>query len=435
MKQTTNTKFSEKAKQGQFHLLLIVMAMIMAFGFGCAEDRDEELFVLDGQSAIDSNESRFDSQDDFIDDSENVLSSHFVGGYEPDTGSPSGDASLTPGTTYDRTPSYLDEEGVFEPGNRFNPKGYYSLTRQVDQCNGTAPGTDDCLYRIVWNEDACKNGTCDRLMIFWAGGNQVCDSGVYDELLKSHADEGFLAACAQPFNSSEETGRYPIYFEYQRMNFLLGQIQRVAGSLWNEKNLLHAGSSHGATALLLAIASQQAFIRYPERWTGTHNTAVVLYEMGSNPVTYTRWLEKRDECSEMLDRTVGRYQDGSLSLRDCADGFCTRSDMSSPQLWHNDIVDIGAVQPPSPYSCEDFRHPAQKIQYRFVSCGGGMTLECDVRGDQVPDEQQLDPYHSIKDCPGVKASYASYPMAGHFICGGWNFGGAETLEWLEEIGW
>ncbi len=96
------------------------------------------------------------------------------------------------------------------------------------QCGGLGPGVEDCHFRLVWSNAKCGR-SCDRLLIYWAGGEQSCNTGKYDPLLRRYADEGFVAACAQPFSSSDEAGRYPYVAEAQRMSHLV-QASWLLGS-------------------------------------------------------------------------------------------------------------------------------------------------------------------------------------------------------------
>ena len=311
------------------------------------------------------------------------------------------------------------------------------VTIDIAGCGGIGPGSEDCHARLLWRPDACGGGACARLMVYWSGGEQSCATGTYDPLLERYADAGFVAVCAQPFTTSAEAGRYPYADELERMSHLTARARAEAGAAWDGTHLLIAGVSHGATAPPAAIAAGRAFHDQPEVWSGSEQTAVVLFDGISNPATLEEWTAEQDNCASWHRRFVGRYGDGTPLAHSCGNGACYCADPPHADDWARDVTAIGAAAPPSPYTCEDFAGDGTApVLYRYVSCGGGANPACGAAGTIIPDDQQEEPYLAIRDCTGITASYQDLPNCPHTACGGWEqCGGADALAWLEENGW
>ena len=304
-------------------------------------------------------------------------------------------------------------------------------------CDGLAPGDEDCHLRLLWRPAACGGGACARLVVYWSGGEQSCANGTYDPLLERYADAGFVAVCAQPFTTSQESGLYPYADELERMSHLTARARAEAGDAWDGTHFLVAGVSHGATAPAAAIAAGRVFHDQPEVWTGSQRTAVVLFDGISNPASLEEWAGGQEGCGVWHRRFVARYGDGSPLVHNCVNGVCYCSDPPHAADWARDVTVIGAATPPSPYACDDFAGDgAEDVAYRYVSCGGGAAPPCDAAGTIIPDDQQELPYMAIRDCAGITASYQDLPACPHTACGGWDAcGGADAVAWLEENGW
>ncbi|MBU1236786.1 MAG: hypothetical protein KJ634_12330 [Gammaproteobacteria bacterium] len=311
----------------------------------------------------------------------------------------------------------------------------------LSQCDGLGPGTEDCHFRIVTNAgQCCAEKPCDRLVVYWAGGNQTCETGDMDALLKGYADRGFVAACAQPYTTENEGGMYPYHLEFDRMNNLMQKLRIDVATLWTGDKLATAGTSHGGTAPLVIAASAKVFKQHADVWMGKTHTAMLLYDGISNPKTLEEWAGSQSGCGLFHQRYVGRYGDGSPLTHDCGNGACYCSNPAHASDWVKDTVVIGATEPPSPYTCADFAPDSGAVLYRFASCSGASGASpCGILGDIVPDEQQEAPYQALTSCSGVVANYAKYPTCAHLLCGGFttseNCGGDDGVNWLEANGW
>jgi hypothetical protein len=320
----------------------------------------------------------------------------------------------------------------------------------IPACDGLSPGSEDCHLRIMWNSsECCDEQPCDRMVVFWAGGNQTCDDvltngdGEFDAFLRHYADRGYIAACAQPYTSEEAGGAYPYYMEWDRMHFLMQRLRSETADIWDGTHLLISGSSHGGTSPMVMIASHRALQDYPEVWTGSTHTAVIMFDGISNPRKLEEWAGNQafgSSCGFFHSRWVGRYRDGSPLTHSCSNDACYCSDPNHAGDWALDTLTPGATDPDSPYQCSDYVQNSKNTLYRFVSCSGtpGASACSTLNGDIVPDEQQSDLFNALRFCEGITASYARYDCP-HLFCGGFdtqtNCGGADAIDWLNDNGW
>jgi hypothetical protein len=320
----------------------------------------------------------------------------------------------------------------------------------ISGCDGFAPGSEDCHLRVMWNGmECCRDRPCDRLVVYWSGGNQSCDNvdsnniGVFDSLLGQFVEQGFVAACAQPFTTDEEGGAYPYHMEWDRMHHLMQRLRNETSDIWDGSRLLISGASHGGTAPMVMIASHRALRDYAPVWTGSTHTAVIMFDGISNPRTLEEWAGKQtvgSNCSLFHRRWVGRCGDGAPLLHSCSNNACYCSNPNHAVDWVLDSIIPGSIDPASPYTCDDFVQESKSTLYRFVSCSGtpGAAVCGFYGGDIIPDKQQSDLFDALKTCDGVMASYARYDCP-HILCGGFdtdtNCGGADALEWLVKNGW
>ena len=310
----------------------------------------------------------------------------------------------------------------------------------IAACDGLAPGAEDCHYRLLWRPAACGGGACSRLMVYWSGGDQSCKDGVFDPLLEKWADTGVVVACAQPFTTSDEAGRYPYVDELERMDLLTRKIRAHAGAAWDGRFFVVAGVSHGATAPVAAIAKARAFETRRDTWTGAEGTAVILFDGISDPARLEAWagLQGDPACDLWHARFVGRYGGGAQLEHRCDSGACFCA--GGGARWGEDTTVVGQTAsrdfPASPYTCADFGSPSQVVQWRVVSCGGGQAEPCSARGDIIPDDQQTRFSDGLTTCPNVAVTWVDHPGCAHTLCGSWDFcGGERAREWLTTLGW
>ena len=344
------------------------------------------------------------------------------------------DSDAAPETTPDIAPDIPPAEVVSQP--------VADTWQAVDlpNCEGIGPGSEACHYRLLWRPAACAGGACSRLLVYWAGGEQSCAAGAYDPLLEKWADSGVLVACAQPFTTSDEAGRYPYADELERMDLLTRKIRAHANTAWDGRYLIIGGVSHGATAPLAAIAKSRAFATRPGVWTGRDGTAVILFDGISDPARLEAsiGLSSSAGCAPWHARFVGRYGAKAPLVHDCGNDACYCAGGGSG--WDIDTTVIGQTAgpnwPASPYTCADIAAPDQKVQYRVVSCGGGAAEPCSALGDIIPDDQQTRLVDALATCPEVAITYYDHPGCAHSLCGSWDFcGGEKARDWLTSLGW
>ncbi|MCA9665707.1 MAG: hypothetical protein KC503_08975 [Myxococcales bacterium] len=306
-------------------------------------------------------------------------------------------------------------------------------------CGGVAPGSEDCHFRVLIDAATCSaQAPCDKLVIYWSGGEGFCYLGTYDGLLARYAQAGYVAVCAQPFTTSGETGKYPYYRELDRMSELLRRVRALpeVAAAWSGDKLLISGVSHGGTAPLLGIASGQALKAQPALWLGRTRTALVFYDGLSNLGSYEAWTAQSQSCAAMHRRTVARYGDGTPLSHGCSNGKCYCASPPHQAEWNKDNVQLGSSG--SPYSCADVTAAASAAQpsllYRFVACSGGSAQPCGILGDVIPDAQQQGAFDAIKTCAGVTATYERYPLCPHTLCGSKGCGFDDTIAWLTQQG-
>jgi hypothetical protein len=322
--------------------------------------------------------------------------------------------------------------------------GYDTQAVVIPGCDGLAPGTEDCHFRLIRKKDTCCSAKpCDRLVLYFAGGNQTCDDGDLDPLVQGYADHGFVAACAQPYTTEDEGGKYPYYQEVERMTHVVESVRSAAAGTWTGEKLAFGGTSHGGTAPLVVIASGKLFETQAAVWTGSTHTAVLLYDGISNPKTLEEWTAAHGAgsgCDLFHQRFVGRYGDGAPLAHGCSNGACYCASPAHADDWAKDTVLLGSTEPPTPYTCADFVPTGKNVSYRFASCSGSPgSVACGLLGDIIPDDQQTLAHDALATCPGAVTSYAQYSECSHVLCGGFNSsvncGGDDGIAWLEANGW
>lgn len=303
-------------------------------------------------------------------------------------------------------------------------------------CDGRGPGTEDCHYRLLIDPQFCSpSKPCDKLLVYWSGGEGGCRLGTYDGLLVTYSKAGYVAVCAQPYTTSDATGAHPFYVEFDRMDHILQTLRARADvkAAWTGNKLLIGGVSHGASGPLIAIANKAALKNHAANWTGKTMTAILANDGISKAATLDSWASQDGSCATVHSRWVGRYGDGAPLLHLCSNGKCYCSNPAHKADWDKDNVQLGSAD--SPYTCSDVTPASGKtVLYRFVACSGGTAAPCGLLGDVIPDDQQSLAFDGIKACAGVTASYQRYANCPHTLCGAKTCGGDDSLAWLVQQG-
>lgn len=194
---------------------------------------------------------------------------------------------------------------------------------------GFHPSSEACYYwhRLkVGGSNACPQGRCDKLVIYFSGGDQACSlSGAftnetlfYGKLAKQYVDQGYLFVCANLFANVFTPAAASMAYTYEAprvaklVNTILNdpEIQQH----WSRKDLLFSGISHGATAPVLAMA--RLHVDRDTTWRGTRKTAACFldgqYDVFFNQAFWTSpanssscwWFHSRTVCNRYLGSGV-----------------------------------------------------------------------------------------------------------------------------------
>lgn len=303
-------------------------------------------------------------------------------------------------------------------------------------CNGLGPGNDSCYFQTAYNTRDCSvDSPCSRLFLYFCGGGMSVQDGNYDNRMNWWANQGYATGVFQPFNSSDEAGKYPYFMEYARLSFMVQQARDfyTSGGLWTGEYLVVAGISHGATAPPISIAHNSGFKTSPNTWTGSISTAVVLFDGISNPSAFDDWLSLSPSCYFQHGRTVARYGDGYPLEHSCNNHKCYCSNPSSKESWINDTLVIGLEDPLSPYTCDSITLSSGKIYWYIVSCEGEGRPACGPYGDYVPSSQQSGLFNSIQQCTNIISEYYVDSTCGHSACGSTHCGASKAQEFLDSV--
>jgi hypothetical protein len=287
----------------------------------------------------------------------------------------------------------------------------------IDDCQGLSGVGQKCYWFHRFNRNECgsRGRPCDKLVVFYAGGEQSCPQAVNDEsgygqLAKDYADDGYVFACAQLFEDSTGAGMVPFHREADRVHRLQVEITSKlrAANIWNGRRLLIAGVSHGGTAPVIAMKhtgyDQTAF------WKGTVKTGACFFD-GSSDMYYTdSWFDRSPSCQTFRDRVFcERYGFGG----GCEVGARTedrdRDTISSPVV-------------------RAFRASASDFairDWKLVECGSARTVgKCLLINDVLPAVPQQRLCQIIGGAPGYRCSFESHPSVGHASCTDTNTRGA-----------
>ncbi len=247
-------------------------------------------------------------------------------------------------------------EFIFVSQSTFPSSGIVTACEEVT-------GNESCIWQ--YKVDSCLQN-CDKLLIFFSGGEMNCNLDYAQNILTSYADDGYIATCVELFETADEAGRYPYVNEAERVDASIRDIMHhpIITSRWNGKDLLISGVSHGATAPVIAMA----MTTYDEQWKGTDHTGACFYD-GSYHVQQQLQFIDNNSCHEInqIDKPVLSYE--HMMTRYCgSDILCDNFDNISA---NDTITEINATE----YSIS---------QWKLFSCGTGADLACSL--DVMPSQ-------------------------------------------------
>jgi len=331
---------------------------------------------------------------------------------------------------------------------------YLAGEQRVEACANTdltlKPSQESCYFwhRLkVSGAGACAAGRCDKLVVYFSGGDQACalpgapwadgENAIYGTLAKSYADRGYLFVCANLFQTpfTPDAGRMPYAAEAPRVKALVDAIlaSPAIARRWSGKDLLFSGISHGATAPVLAMA--RAHVDRDARWRGTRKTGACFLD-GQYDVYFNQqfWMAeaRKESCGWFHRRSVcGRY----LGL-----GFCGEStrapgmDADSIVMTDPDLAPKQSARLLKSVTAADFAVP----QFRLVECGSGLpsAQSCELHGNA--DLLPAPPIRALCNVlnaggPAHHCELASLPGKSHSECGLAGVADVQCLPWFDAL--
>jgi len=248
-----------------------------------------------------------------------------------------------------------------------------SATRMYTECATTGTGTRPCTLEIRLDPAACANAACDKLVVWFAGGNQTCST----QTLDAYVAAGYVATCALLFGDSVEAGAYPYNAEAGRVDVLIrgATSDPLIRAAWSGTKLLIAGSSHGATAPVIAMA--RTALDSDASWKGSSLTGACfadgIYDIGA----LDELLGDGDNgqpCPPPPNgvlshaRALGRYYSSDPAAHSCANSQCACAAGHSAELDEDTIVAVS----PTELAIE---------RWKLIECGSNLAA---CTGDVVP---------------------------------------------------
>lgn len=300
------------------------------------------------------------------------------------------------------------ESAVLEAA-KLAPGSYVKGQAWLDACRGEAGSGESCYWFHRQKPAACAGGACDKLIVFFVGGEMSCASSFaneqsgYAKLAKSYADAGYAFACAQLFETNQTLDTatpVAVYQEAPRVDLLVKEITaktRVLG-LWNGKKLLHSGVSHGAEAAVLAMRHTD-FDQDPA-WHGTAKTGACFFDGIYDVIDLEDWMDGSNACTT--------YRNQAYCRRYGEPDGCATAD--TPDRRMDSLVSARTNDAAVP---GDFA----VTNWKLVECGSGMARNsCNFTGDMVPKAQQATLCGKIRSDGTRSCAFASFPKVGHNQC-------------------
>ena len=278
-------------------------------------------------------------------------------------------------------------------------------TFDVAACAQTDTGTRPCSVEVSLDPAACANRACDKLVIYFAGGGQTCPQPI----LEAYVAAGYVAACVLLFGDAQEAGHYPYNAEAARTDL---SIRATTGdplvlAAWSGAKLLISGSSHGATAPVIAMA--RTTDDDAPGWKGTALTAACFMDGIYDIVALDALLGTGDAgqpCPPPPQgvlshaRAIGRYYDADPLVHSCANNKCACDPTHSPELDEDTIVGVA----PSAFSI---------THWKLVECGSALPA---CSGDVVPAGPIQALCSAIDASPDHACQLQSLPNTPHGMC-------------------
>jgi len=291
-------------------------------------------------------------------------------------------------------------------------------TIDVPGCKGVDGIDQKCSFRYLFDPATCSAGApCDKLVVFWGGGEMDCSK--YDPILEAWSDAGFFATCVILFEDSDGAGMEPYFKESTRVDLSLKAVVEFGKTVWNGKDLMLAGISHGATAPVIAMA--RTAIDDAAEWKGSRKTAACFFDGAYDVAATDELLGTGDNggvCTMPLPhaRIVGRYYSSAPLLHSCSNNKCACDPDHSPDMDQDTITGVA----PSSFAVR---------QWKLIECGSAMDP---CTQDMLPKAPIDALCNSIDSSPDHTCVLDPMPNASHGTCAG-PAGAAKCISWFDTL--
>jgi hypothetical protein len=234
----------------------------------------------------------------------------------------------------------------------------------LEGCTGIDGIDEPCTLRYLFDPGRCSpSSPCRKLVVFFSGGEMDCGLAAYTTVLEAYARSGFVAVCAQLFQTSAASGDEPYNDEAPRVDLAVRSAMEAGAvrAVWSGEHLLISGVSHGATAPVIAMARTSL----DDGWHGTGVTAACffdgIYDIGELDL-FLAFGDSGSPCSLILShaRAVGRYYDADPLVHSCLNDKCFCDPDHSPEM---DEDTVSAVDPSE----------LAVGQWKLIECGSAMN--------------------------------------------------------------
>ncbi len=289
----------------------------------------------------------------------------------------------------------------------------------IAACSGLDSGSEPCLW--AWRADpaACGGKLCDKLVIYFSGGQMSCPEASNDEsYLAGFEARGYVAVCARLYETAEASGEYPYNLEAKRADLLVRTVMEhpKIKAAWSGKHLLITGVSHGATTPVIAMARTP----FDDTWKGTGKVgACFLDGIYDIPALFDHL--RTNKCGKInsvlsYQRAYGRHckfpEDATFPSK-----WPQPSDCATEAVKADTVAAVGAT----PFAIKD---------WKLVECGRDMDP---CREDVVPGAPIEALCSGIDGKDGHHCAFASEPQKTHIECGSAVVAVPHCGEWFDGL--
>lgn len=273
---------------------------------------------------------------------------------------------------------------------------------EVGLCAGIDRIDEACVWTYQFDDTVCTaESPCSKLVIFFSGGEMSCG---YEGILSAFAEHGYVATCAQIFETSEAAGAEPYNDEAPRVDLLIWSITSSpeVRAVWTGEDLLISGVSHGATAPVIAMARTV----HDSEWLGSRFTAACFFDGIYNIGVLDEFLGTSgvggSPCNLVLShaRAVGRYYDRDPLAHSCVNDMCACDPDASSEMSVDTITGVGLDR----FAIAD---------WKLIECGSAMNA---CLQDVVPSAPIRTLCNRLETDSGHSCAWDPMPESSHVAC-------------------